>query len=95
MGADSSLLTMKALDDAYILTAIELITLAQATDVLKVRRRLSGPSRELHDSVREYFKTIKNDRALNGELEAVIQFARSHKDIPLTWHVSSRKRLFS
>jgi histidine ammonia-lyase len=95
MGTDSALLTMKAIDDAYILASIELITLAQATDVLGVRRRLSKHARELYLSVREQMKAIKQDRELVDELPSVVQLARTSRDIPLKWYVSSRKRLFS
>lgn len=94
MGTDSALLTMKAIDDAYILGAIELVTLAQATDVLKARRKLSTASRALYDAVREQLPAIKQDRPLHDELKAVVHLVRTNGDIPITWHISSRKKLF-
>jgi histidine ammonia-lyase len=87
MGTDSALLTMKVIEDAYIVLAIELITLAQATDIMQVHDRLSPAAQQLHASIREHMAPIIKDRVLVADLPRVVALARTGKDILLNWNV--------
>lgn len=85
MGTDSALMTMDAIEHAYILLAIELITLAQATDILQVQEQLSPAAANLYQSVRDVMAPVIEDRYLGEELPDVVRLARR---VPL--HVNWR-----
>jgi histidine ammonia-lyase len=87
MGTDSALLTMKVIEDAYIVLAIELITLAQATDIMQVHDRLSPAARHLHAATRNCIAPIIKDRVVVDALPRVVSLARTGADIPLNWRV--------
>ena len=73
MGTDAALIAAKAIDNAFTVIAIELITLAQAVDVLKSSARLSVKSRELYEKVRKEVPVIIEDRSFSGELNSLIK----------------------
>lgn len=68
MGTDAALFTSKVIENAYIVLAIELVTLAQATDILKNKEELSKSSLELLKIVRSIMPSVKNDRVISNEL---------------------------
>ncbi len=73
MGTDAAFMTAKVIENAYTVLAIELITLAQAVDVLKVANKLSGPSRALYVKVRKTVPVIIEDRSFSSELNELIR----------------------
>jgi histidine ammonia-lyase len=76
MGADSALMTAETVYGAYIVLAIELVTLAQAVDVRKVRDRLSPEGRKLYGMVRAIFPTVVEDRVMDNELAKLVDFLK-------------------
>lgn len=76
MGTDAALLAMKVIDNAYILLAIELITLAQAVDVAGEHDKLSRSSKALHQSVRKIFPAVTHDRVMSAELPEMVSLVR-------------------
>lgn len=72
MGTDAALIAAKAIENAFVVIAIELITLAQATDVLKSSARLSVKSRKLYERIRKEVPVIIDDRSFSGELNNLI-----------------------
>ena len=87
MGTDSALFTVKVIEDAYIVLAIELITLAQATDIMQVHDQLSPAARHLYMSIREHTAPVIQDRVLVNDLPRVVALARTGETIPLNWHM--------
>jgi histidine ammonia-lyase len=85
MGTDSALLTMKVIEDAYLVLAIELITLAQATDSMNAHDRLSPAARHLYAALREQMAPVIHDRVLVDDLPNVVKLVRTSNDIPLNW----------
>ncbi len=83
MGTDSALLTMKVIEDAYFVLAIELITLAQATDIMQVHDRLSPEAQHLYAAIRENMAPVIEDRVLVDDLPRVVALARTGENIPL------------
>ncbi len=77
MGADAALLAAKVVDNAYVLLAIEAITLAQAVNVLGVEDKLSESSRALYKLVREVFPVIDADRVLTDDLPKVVSLIKA------------------
>jgi len=76
MGTDAALLAAKVIDNAYIVIAIELIVLAQATEFLDIKNKLSNSSEGLLREIRKIFPKIDRDRVIIYELEKVIQFLK-------------------
>ncbi|MEA1929381.1 MAG: aromatic amino acid ammonia-lyase [Patescibacteria group bacterium] len=72
MGTDAALLCSKVVDNSFIIQAIEVVTLAQCTDLLKTGGELSGPIAEFYRSIREMFPAITDDRALANDLAKVL-----------------------
>ncbi len=87
MGTDCALLTMKAIEGAYVVLAIEMIALAQVTDILQVRNWLSPESQMLYEAIREKIKPVLEDRVLVDDLAEVVQLARTNTNIPLLWKI--------
>lgn len=78
MGTDAALIAEKALTNAFTLQAIELITLAQAVNLLKVEHKLSHSSKSLFATVRKFFPVVIEDRSFSEELNALIEHLQSN-----------------
>ncbi len=85
MGTDFVLMTMKVIENAYILQAIEMITLAQATDLLHVEEWLSTESQQLYTAIRQKMASIIEDRVLVDELPRIVELARTRDTIAVNW----------
>ena len=85
MGTDSVLMTMKVIENAYILLAIEIITLAQATDLLHVEEWLSTESRHLYAAIREKMQSVIEDRVLVDDLPRIVELARTGENLAVSW----------
>lgn len=77
MGTDSALMTMKAIEQAYIVLTIELITLSQATDIMRVHHSLSPAASQLYQAVRRMMAPVTSDHALVDDLQRVTTLVRS------------------
>jgi histidine ammonia-lyase len=85
MGTDSALMTMKVIENAYILQAIEMITLAQATDLLECKERLSIDSQHLYAAIREQMQSVVEDRVLVDDLARIVELARTGGNVAVNW----------
>jgi histidine ammonia-lyase len=72
MGTDAAFIAARAVENAHVVLAIELITLAQAVDVLDAEKLLSADSRALYRTVRSHVPVVREDRSLSAELAALI-----------------------
>lgn len=73
MGTDAALFTSKVIDNAHILSTIEIIILAQAADYLNEIDKLSESSLGLHKMIRKHFEKVTDDRVLIGDLERLLK----------------------
>ena len=85
MGTDSSLMTMRAIEQTYILLAIELVALAQVTDIMQVHDHLSPSAVHLYQTVRTVMAPVTEDRVLVDDLASAFSLARA-VPIQLNWH---------
>jgi histidine ammonia-lyase len=76
MGTDAAMIAARVIDNAYIVMAIELVTLSQAMDCFGQKSTYSKSSRQLVQGVRRVLPAIVEDRDVNGTLEKVVQYAR-------------------
>lgn len=91
MGTDAALIASKVVENAYIVLAIELITLAQAVDVLEIRENLSDSSKTLFDALRNFFPAIEEDRVLVSELAQVADLLKTLKNCNIAWDAKQSK----
>ncbi len=84
MGTDTALMTMRVVEQVYIVLAIELVTLAQATDVMQVHDHLSPAAEQLYQAVRKTMAPVTEDRVLVDDLAKVVALARTER-IQLNW----------
>jgi histidine ammonia-lyase len=73
MGTDVALLTEKVVNNAFIVLAIELVTLTQAVDYLEVQSKLSKSSLDIYTKVRSILPKLVEDRVLIDELEILVK----------------------
>ncbi|MEK7185439.1 MAG: aromatic amino acid ammonia-lyase [Patescibacteria group bacterium] len=76
MGTDAALMAAKVVGNAYLVLAIELITLAQATDVGGDVKSFSGETQRLYQTVRGIFPVVSTDRVAVDELAKVAELVR-------------------
>lgn len=84
MGTDSTLMTMRTIEQAYIVLAIELVALAQATDIMQVHDRLSPAAVQLYQAVRKIMEPVIQDRVLIDELPQIVTLARTER-LQVNW----------
>jgi len=76
MGTDAALLAAKVVENAYIVVAIERITLAQAVDFTKEIDQFSQPIQTEYRSIREVFPAVIEDRAFSPEINNVVHLLK-------------------
>ena len=79
MGTDAALLTAKVIDNAFVVLAVELVTLAQAVDYLAEEEKLSQSSKKLYEDLRAILPVIREDRVITAELQKIVGFLRINK----------------
>ena len=87
MGTDAALLTMKVIENAYILLAIELVTLAQAVDFLGEKEKLSRSSKDLFEGIRRVFPKLTEDRIIVEELKRAVDLTNKVPILNIRWQV--------
>lgn len=79
MGTDAALILSQVVDNAYIVSVIEMITLAQATDISGVKDKLSESSVKLYKEIRKNMPAVIEDREIHHELEELLTNVKSDK----------------
>lgn len=69
MGADAALLAHKVIDNAYVVLAIELVTVCQAMDFTGERDSYAPASQDWYGKVRAKFPTLYEDRYMAEQLQ--------------------------
>jgi len=71
MGTNSALLTKRVIDNTYQILAIEMISLAQAIDYLKIRDKLSSLNKKIYDEVRQRVPRFEEDTIKYLEIKEI------------------------
>ena len=71
MGTNSALLAKRVIDNTYQILAIEMISLAQAVDYLKVRNKLSTWNRNIFDEIRKLVPCFVEDTVKYLEIKKI------------------------
>lgn len=79
MGTEAALITAKTVENAYIVLAIEAVTLCQAADYLDVSKKLSPQIKKLYAVTRTIVPTVFEDRILTDEMNSLIQKIKANE----------------
>ena len=71
MGTNAAMITKKVIDNAYQVQAIEMITLLQAVDYLKIQDKLSTFTRHVYDDLRTIVPVFIEDTPKYKEIKAI------------------------
>jgi len=77
MGANAALATDKVIDNTFEVMAIELLTLIQAIEYLKVQDKLSSISREVYDDIRAIVPAFTEDTSKYKELSDIKEYLKT------------------
>jgi histidine ammonia-lyase len=72
LGTDAALIAKRVVDNAWIVTTIEAIVLAQAVDCLNIAGDLCVATRTLYETVRADVPPVTHDRPMQREIEALL-----------------------
>jgi histidine ammonia-lyase len=81
MGANSALICAKVIENAYQVVSIELMSLAQAIDILKLTDRLSTYNTGILTKIHSAFKPFIEDQPKYKEIQAVLATIRISKSV--------------
>lgn len=71
MGTNSALIAKRVIDNTYQVLAIEMISLAQAIDFLKVRNKLSSGNKKIYDEIRKRVPRFEEDTVKYLEIKEI------------------------
>lgn len=77
MGTEAALLTNKVVENALVVLTVELVTLTQAIDYLKVQKKLSRSSNALYKKVRQHLAKIVDDRVITSDLQKLSEAVKT------------------
>lgn len=71
MGTNSALMAKKVIENSYQVLAIEILSLAQAIDYLKVKDRLSSRNKKIYDQIRKIVPRFEEDTIKYLEIKEI------------------------
>ena len=77
MGTNAALMTGKVIENAFQVTAIHFMILAQAVDCLNIKNELSPQTKAVYERVRSVFPVFKEDHPLSDEIGKVTELLKS------------------
>lgn len=80
MGTNTALLTAQVIENAYQVTAIHMMALAQATDCLNLRESLCRKTAEIYDTIRQLTPTVKEDTPFYEDIVKVVDALKEIRD---------------
>ncbi len=79
MGANSALATDKVIENTFEIMAIEILTLVQAIEYLKIQDKLSSISREIYNDIRIIVPSFSEDTTKYQELANIKEYLKTKK----------------
>ncbi|MDR2810573.1 MAG: aromatic amino acid ammonia-lyase [Tannerellaceae bacterium] len=83
MGTNAALLAKTVIENAYQVTAIHFMALAQAVDCLKIEEKLSFKTREVYRDVRTLFPLFTEDHPKHIEIENVKEYLMNFESVKI------------
>ncbi|MBC3757183.1 aromatic amino acid lyase [Hyunsoonleella sp. SJ7] len=79
MGTNASLITKRVIENGFEVMAIELITVTQAIEYLKVQDKVSSKTKKLYDEIRELVPIFTDDVIMYPYVNGVKDYIINHK----------------
>lgn len=80
MGTNAALITKKVVENAYEVVAIEMITIIQAIEYLKVKDKVSSKTKKMYDVIRNIVPIFTEDVVMYPYVNEVKAFIMDHKN---------------
>ncbi|WP_149303902.1 HAL/PAL/TAL family ammonia-lyase [Pareuzebyella sediminis] len=80
MGTNAALITKKVVENAFEVIAIEMITVVQAIEYLKLQKKVSSKTKEMYDAVRKIVPPFKNDTVMYPYVNEVKNYIINHQN---------------
>lgn len=80
MGTNAALITKKVIENAFEVIAIELITVVQAIEYLKVQDKVSSKTKKMYDEIRTMVPPFAEDIVMYPYVNKVKNFIINHKN---------------
>ena len=77
MGTNAALLARRVVENAYQVTAILFMALAQAVDYLKLQPQMAPRTRTVYEAIRGVFPAFTDDQPKYREIEAMVEFLKT------------------
>lgn len=74
MGTNSALISKRVIENAFEVVAIELITIVQAIEYLKIQNKISTETRKMYDEIRNIVPVFKDDVVMYPYVNKVKEF---------------------
>jgi len=80
MGTNAALITKKVIENAFEVVAIEMITIVQAIEYLKVQDKVSSKTKMMYDAVRNIVPPFKEDLTMYPFVNQVKNYIINHEN---------------
>jgi histidine ammonia-lyase len=80
MGTNAALITKRVIENAYEVMAIEIITIVQAIEYLKVQDKVSSKTKKMYDAIREIVPPFKEDIVMYPLVNEVKDYIMNHEN---------------
>ncbi len=80
MGTNAALITKKVIENAFEVMAIEMITIVQAIEYLKVQDKVSSKTKKMYDAIRNIVPPFKEDLIMYPFVNEVKDFIINHEN---------------
>ena len=76
MGTNSALITKKVVENAFEVLSIQLITIVQAIEYLKIQDKLSSSTKKLYEELRVLVPVLVEDEIMYPYIQKVKEFLK-------------------
>jgi len=80
MGTNAALITKRVIENAFEVMAIEMITVVQAIEYLKVQDKVSSKTKMMYDTVRKIVPPFKEDLVMYPFVNEVKNYIINHEN---------------
>ncbi len=80
MGTNAALITKRVIENAYEVVAIQIITVIQAIEYLKVQDKISPKTKKMYDAIRQLVPIFTEDVVMYPYVNKVKDFITNHKN---------------
>lgn len=80
MGTNAALITKRVIENAYEVMAIEIITIVQAIEYLKVQEKVSSKTKKMYDAIRKIVPPFKEDLVMYPFVNEVKDYIINHEN---------------